>query len=31
VELRDSPPIEEYIVADVKPEDLRTELWLPIK
>ena len=31
VELRDAPPIEEYIVADVKPEDLRTELWVPIK
>jgi len=31
IELRDAPPVEEYLVADVKPEDLRTELWLPIK
>lgn len=31
IELRDDAPFEQYITMDVKVEDLRTQIWIPIK
>jgi AraC family transcriptional regulator len=31
IELRDEPPFEQYLTMDVKEEDLRTQIWVPIK
>jgi len=31
IELRDEPPIEQYVTMDVKEDDLVTEIWIPVK